>query len=219
MVIRILSSPATFAGVGYNTSKVEHDKAELLKAANFGALQGLSKVRAEDYRNYLMMVSSRNIRVKNPQFHAAISAAGKTSDKHELVTVAEKWLQGMGYGAQPYLLIFHKDTDNNHIHIVSSRVDANGRKINDSFEKVRAVQVLNRVMGVDELQMIEKAKAYRFSTVPQFKLLLEKQGFVFNENSIIRSGKKVADFKETELRFHESDKARATQLRAIFQKY
>ncbi|MFI5160474.1 MAG: relaxase/mobilization nuclease domain-containing protein [Sphingobacteriales bacterium] len=219
MIIRILKSSTTFEGVGYNTNKVDKDKAELLKVANLGVLQGLTKLRKEDYRNYLLMLASVSKRVKNSQLHAVLSDGGKTTDRQELVVLAEKWLQAMGYGAQPYLLVFHKDTNNNHLHIVSSRVDGNGKKINDSFDKVRAVQALNKIMGVDEKQMIEKAKAYRFSTVPQFKLLLERQGFIFKDNWIIRSGKRVAEFKESELKFSEPDKRRILQLRAILHKY
>lgn len=39
MIVKILSSSAGFAGVGYNEDKVEKGTAELLAAENFGMLQ------------------------------------------------------------------------------------------------------------------------------------------------------------------------------------
>jgi hypothetical protein len=219
MVIKILSSAATFYGVQYNADKVDEGKGELMNVANFGLLREFTNIRPEDYKHFLKMLSSLNSGVKKPQFHATISTEGKTHNKYELTLIAEKWLKEMGYGDQPYLIVFHNDTDNNHVHIVSCRIDYNGKKISDSFEYLRSIQAMNRIMGVDEKKMIEKAKDYHFTTAAQFKLLLEQQGFVFKDNRIIRSGRKVADFKESELRFTEPDKARAQQLRAIFQKY
>src|SRR5690606_29651000 len=121
MIVRILKKSETFKGVRYNTSKVEKNKGELMKVQNFGALQALNLLRPQDYRNYLEAISARNSRIKYPQFHVVISAKGRSHSKEELTITAEQWLKGMGYGEQPYLLIFHKDTSNNHIHIVSTR--------------------------------------------------------------------------------------------------
>jgi hypothetical protein len=52
MIVKILSSSATFNGVSYNTNKVDRNKGELMKVANFGPLQGLSTLRPQDYINY-----------------------------------------------------------------------------------------------------------------------------------------------------------------------
>src|SRR3546814_18330094 len=87
---------------------------------------------------------------------------------------------GMGYGDQPYLLVFHTDTANNHLHIVSTRVGRDGKKIDDSFEKLRAYQVLNRLIGKDYGKQadrdIQQPLGYRFYTRAQFMLLLENRG-------------------------------------------
>jgi len=223
MVVKILSSSATFNGIKYNFEKLTKGLAELLVVKNFGPLQGLDKARQEDYKNYLQMLSARNTRIKQPQFHAVISTKGKDHTNKELATIGHKWLAEMGYGDQPYLVFFHKDTDDNHIHIVSTRIDRNGKKISSEFEHVRAVNAMNRTMGLDEKQQvfkdIEKARSYRFSTVAQFKMILENQGYVLKNNDVIKFGKKLAQIDYDKLMLKEPDQARARQLQAIFSKY
>ena len=112
------------------------------------------------------------MRVKAPQFHAVISAKGKSYDKSALTKIAEAWLKEMGYGEQPYLVVFHKDTDNNHVHLVSTRIDRNGKKISSAFEHLRAIRSINKILGIDH------ALQYQFSTRAQFLMILEKGGYL-----------------------------------------
>src|SRR5476649_2786039 len=149
MIVKILPAKPTFSGVNYNTNKVDRNKGELMKVANFGPLQGLGKLRPQDYVNYLKMVSAQNKNISKPQFHAVISAKGKSYDKHALTKIAVAWLKEMGYSSQPYLIVYHKDTDNNHVHMVSTRVDRDGIKIPSDFEHRRAVKNINKVLGYD----------------------------------------------------------------------
>lgn len=198
---------------------------------NFGALQGLSELRPEDYRNYLKMVSATNKAVKKPQFHAAISAEGRTFDKDQLTVIAVEWLSKMGYAEQPYLVVFHKDTDNNHVHIVSTRVDRKGKKINSGFENIRALQNLNLVLGIDEQQNAEKAianaKAYAFETKAQWMMILETQGYKIAEKDgrlqVIKFGKVQAQTDVTgvmeRLGKSPEDEQRRSQVSALFYKY
>jgi hypothetical protein len=219
MIVKILGNPSKgrspnekrpqgkpskgFPGVTYNTTKVEKGKGELLRVANFGALKGLSAARPQDYINYLQMLSAQNKRVEQPQFHVVFSSKGDLYNKQELSATAEKWLREMGYGDQPYLLIFHRDTANNHVHAVTSRIGRDGKKINSAFERVRAIQSLDRVLGY------EFALTYKFSTNAQFYLLLETQGFI---------GK---DFSEDKLQAridqYQPDKIRQGYLRQLFE--
>lgn len=231
MIVKILKKSAAFKAVRYNTGKIDKDRGELLLVRNFGALQGLENLRPQDYVNYLEAVSARSTRIKYPQFHVAISTKGRAHSKEELSDIAQKWMEGMGYAEQPYLLIFHKDTDNNHVHLVSTRVGRDGKKISDKYEKLRAYRVLNQIMGKDEKQTasadLKKTLSYHFSTRAQFMMILETQGYALalkdGTYAISKYGRELAsiDVAEVDERIaaREKDKSRIAQVRAIIEKY
>ena len=129
----------------------------------------------------------------------------------------------MYYGIQPYLLFFHPDTKNNHVHIVSTRIGYDGRKISSGFERMRSIAILNQIMKLDEGKTaekdLEKAKSYSFSNLAQFKLILERQGYTLKDNELIKFGKKLAVLDFEQIYFKEPNQARAYQLKAIFEKY
>ena len=131
-----------------------------------------------DYITYLQKHSEQNKRIKKPQFHVAISTKGKVKTFDELAEFGKKYMEEMGYGNNPYLMYKHTDTENNHIHIVSSRVDVNGSKISDNYERVRTQKIINEYYGIDLQKEIEsklnRIDRYNVSTIAQYKLLLEK---------------------------------------------
>ncbi|MGO3108115.1 relaxase/mobilization nuclease domain-containing protein [Sphingobacterium sp. JB170] len=231
MIVKILKKSATFKAVRYNTGKVEKDRGELLLVKNFGVLQGLEDLRPQDYINYLEAVSARSTRTKYPQFHVAISTKGRAHSKEELSDIAQQWMDGMGYGDQPYLLIYHKDTANNHLHVVSTRVGRDGKKISDRYEKLRAYRVLNQVMGEGEKQAVtghlQKALAYSFSTRAQFMMILEAKGYVLTLKdgayAISKDGRELASLEASKvderIKTREKDKGRVGQIRTIIERY
>ncbi|SDF27058.1 Relaxase/Mobilisation nuclease domain-containing protein [Mucilaginibacter pineti] len=231
MIVHIFDPGAKFTAVRYNTDKVDNGKGELMKVSGFGPLQIFNEVRPEDYRNYLELLSAGNKNVKLPQFHAVISAKGKEHDAYTLTEIATAWLDSMGYGRQPYLIVFHKDTSNHHVHMVTTRVDRAGKKIDSNFEHINAVRRLNKIIGLDEgetvKQDIAKALAYRFSTKAQFIMILESQGYVLKETAgrfeVIKFGHKLAEVpldKVTErIADYAPNKKQIQQLRAIITKY
>ena len=220
-----------FPAVAYNTGKMDRNKGELMKVANFGTLHGLGLLRPQDYKQYLKMVSATNKSVTKPQLHVAISAGGRSYDKHELTEIATQWLERMGYGKQPYLIIFHKDTSNNHIHIVSTRVDKQGKKIRDSYEQIKGQAQMNIVMGLDEKHDaksdVANALAYQFATKAQFMMILESRGYTLKEQDskllVIKFGKRQTEVNissiDERLATYGPDDKRKVQLKALFHKY
>ena len=235
MIATILKSSSTFSAVRYNERKVEHGVAELVAIRNFGYLENAPEMRGiTSLRNYLMDYSDRNDRTRNTQFHAAISCKGNEYSKEELIGIAWKYLDKMGYNneGQPILMYFHHDTDNNHLHIVTSRISPDGKKIPDSMENIRSLKAIEEVMNMDvkyqNSEMVTRAKSYHFESVSQFMAIFETSGyeaFIQDGDICIKRGGQVQDkiaVKDIEKlcrKNGEAEKKRIRQLRAILQKY
>jgi hypothetical protein len=231
MIVKFLKPSTSFKGISYNFAKMLLDKGELMQVKNFHALQGLLHPRAEDYLHYLEALTKQSKRIVYPQMHVTLSTSGRTHSKEELTNIAEQWLQGMGYGEQPYLIVFHKDTQNNHVHLVSTRIGRDGKKINDSYEHVNGYKVLDRVMGVNSAEQVRQdmaqALAYRFSSRAQFMMLLEQKGYRLrlknDQYEVYKFDTKQASVpvESIDQRISEYglDKARLIQLCAIIEKY
>ncbi len=114
MIVKLLSSASVdFHGVKYNDKKINSEKGELMKMNNFPTFLN-EESSLEEVRNYLKAISNIG-KIKNPQFHAVISTKFQEHSKEQLTAIAEDFMQEMGYKEQPYLIVFHKDTENNHV--------------------------------------------------------------------------------------------------------
>src|SRR5690606_38671394 len=137
----------------------------------------------------------------------------------------------MGYGSNPFLIVFHKDTANNHVHIVSSRIDKEGKKINDSFEKLRAQEAINEIKRLNPKheagKAFDKLKEFQFSTNAQGMMILENMGFKLREKNeqleMIKYGSVQGTIPMSEIhqkiQSYKLDKSRSNQLQAILDKY
>lgn len=235
MIATILKSSSTFSAVDYNERKVSKGTAELLEIKNFDLLEKTGNITPTTLRDYLVRYSSQNESIKNTQFHLAISCKKDEYSYEELIKIAHQYLSEMGYGdpGQPLLIYGHHDTGNNHIHIVTSRVNPQGRKIEHDNERRRSQAVINKIMGIKPKQeakrMIQQSLAYSFETLGQYQAILESSGYesyVENDKINVKKGGVVLDslsVKEIEKCFRkkrkeETDKRRK-QLKAIMLKY
>lgn len=232
MIVKIMAAAgSSFPGVNYNDTKIKKGKGELVMMKNFPSFIKTSS-KKEEIKNYLKAISNSNTNVKKPQFHAMISTKFQKHSKEELANIAENFMEGMGYGKQPYIAVFHNDTDHNHLHLVSTRVQKQtGKKINDSYEKLRSQKVLAHVMeklfGINQIERLEKLLTYKLSSLNQFELLLERNGFkaVKNKNNedqidIQANGIKQKSLSTQELKFDSKpNESRIKQLKAILLKY
>ena len=141
MIAKIGRTANLYGALAYNQLKVENEKGEIL----FGnkiieTASGLYSVAqlAQSFAPYL--IANRN--TEKHTLHISLNPDPKdeiSDDRYR--EMAEAYMQEMGYGQQPYVVFKHTDIDRSHIHIVSVCVDEEGKKIADSFEKMRSMNV------------------------------------------------------------------------------
>jgi hypothetical protein len=138
----------------------------------------------------------------------------------------------LGYGKQPFIVAFHNDTENNHIHIVTTRVDKQtGKKINDSYEKLKAqkalANTLEKLYGIKPEEVLNKLLNYKMSSLHQFETLLNRNGYKLGKNTndaksltILKNGVIQRTLSGDQIVYdNRKNERRTKQLKAIFSKY
>ena len=236
-----------FPGAAYNEKKVLAGVAELAGHANIDGnflhtlhtLHGVGIDCSKEVERYLQSQSQTygNTRSTQWQVHLALSCKGQEKNKEQLVGIAHAMMQEYGMGKQPYFIYFHHDTENNHVHILTTRVTAKGRLISDHCDYHRFNAALNRVVKEDQQNDIGRMFEYSFTTEGQ--LMNIARGFHYKtgeskENSgvlsfyhggveAIRVRRSDIDARIAELKTDKRDIARreetAKRLKAIIIKY
>ena len=240
MIVKKLGmvSGGGFPGAGYNERKVAEGvarlmamenvdaamrhKVELLHETGFDCAGEIEKYLKERSRTY------GNTKTTRFQFHIAASVKGQVMSADELTDFARKLMAEAGYGKQPYFVYYHLDTDNNHVHILSTRIQPNGFPIPDHQDYARLNAAANRILSADTNRDIQRMFSYGYLSEGQFANIIRSYGYKFErvENGYVlfRGGVKASTIPLSEIERHisqENDtrKERAKQLRAIIRKY
>ncbi|MFR9543693.1 MAG: conjugal transfer protein MobB, partial [Rikenellaceae bacterium] len=162
MVANIGSSSSLGGALGYNMRKVEKGEAKILGTNGISCPQGEEFSRIDIMRDFELHMPQR-YRTENPVFHVSLNPhPDDVLSDVELSAIAEEYMERMGYGSQPYIIYKHEDIDRHHIHVLSVRVDSEGRKINDKFERRRSKTITRDLEQKYGLRSAEKqTKAQR----------------------------------------------------------
>lgn len=73
-----------------------------------------------------------NRRTEKPVIHISLNPhPDDVLTDEQLAAIGQEYMEKMGYGNQPSIIYRHEDIGRPHIHIVSLRIDEQGKKIND----------------------------------------------------------------------------------------
>ncbi len=227
-----------FPGAGYNERKVAEGEARLMAMENVDAamrhkvelLHEAGLDCAREIEKYLKERSSTygNTKTTRFQFHITDSVKGQVMSADELTNFARQLMAEAGYGRQPYFVYYHHDTDNNHVHILSTRIQPNGFPIPDHHDYALLNAAANRILSSDINRDIQRIFSYDYMTEGQFANIIRSHGYKFERVDegyvLFRGGVKAATIQLSEIERHisqENDtrKERAKQLRAIIRKY
>lgn len=143
MVANIRTGATVGGAVRYNEEKVNRGQAEVLfwnrMLDPFDTAGRMSHERCmASFEPFLQA----NRRTTNTVFHVSLnpSPEDRLTDE-QLSEIAREYMERMGYGEQPYIVFKHQDIAREHLHIVSLRIDREGRKLPHDFEARRSVEI------------------------------------------------------------------------------
>lgn len=143
MVANIRTGATVGGAILYNEEKVNRGQAEVLfwnrMLDPFDTTGRMSHERCmASFEPFLQA----NRRTTNTVFHVSLnpSPEDRLTDE-QLSEIAREYMERMGYGEQPYIVFKHRDITREHLHIVSLRIDREGRKLPHDFEARRSVEI------------------------------------------------------------------------------
>ncbi|WP_233899282.1 conjugal transfer protein MobB [Tenacibaculum piscium] len=163
----------------YNYKKVEINRGNILlchKMIEPFTEQFTIPLLKSSFEPYLIA----NNRTEKPILHISLNPNPKDTVSDELFSeLAENYMQELGYGNQPFVVFKHTDTERAHIHIVSVCVDEYGKRISDSFERIRSMKIcrnLEKKFGLTSaIGTSEKQEILPLQKVDTKQLNLKKQ--------------------------------------------
>lgn len=175
MIIKLSSGTDLKGVLAYNQSKVEKGQASVIYSSQEDNLPIEFEMKS---------LIEKNSKVKNPIFSCSINPHPDESNvisDQVYSDIAREYMNGMGYGNQPYVVIKHQDTDRTHIHIVSVRIDENGKKIDSNYEKYKS----------NALRKVLQEKYKLLSENERTSLKQKRNNQSLNENDVLNRYREV----------------------------
>ncbi len=111
-----------------NEQKLGKGKAELIHAAHFA--RECDTLLSQDKIRRFEKLISLNQQTKVNSVHISLNFDPTDAlSKEKLVQIAGKYMQGIGFDKQPYLVYQHHDAGHPHLHIVTTNIKSDGSRI------------------------------------------------------------------------------------------
>ena len=133
MVAKISVGKSLYGALAYNGEKINEAKGRLL-TTNRIYNDGTGTVDIRKAMEGFLACMPEHTRVEKPVLHISLNPhPDDVLTDTELQDIAREYLEKLGYGNQPYLVVKHEDIDRHHLHIVTINVDEKGRRLNQDF--------------------------------------------------------------------------------------
>lgn len=141
MVAKISVGSSLYGAIAYNGEKINEAQGRLL-TTNRIYNDGSGTVDINKAMEGFLTFMPPQMKVEKPVVHISLNPHPEdVLTDAELQDIAREYLERMGFGNQPYLVFKHEDIDRHHLHIVTVRVDENGKCINDRNNYYRSKQI------------------------------------------------------------------------------
>ena len=128
MVARIRSGKSVKGAINYNETKVKQGKASLIGTINYP--KEPDQLKFHEKLNRLQLLTNLNTRAETNCLHVSLNFdPSEKLTTETLNKIAASYMEKIGFGNQPYLIYEHNDAAHQHIHIVSTNIQKDGKRI------------------------------------------------------------------------------------------
>ena len=144
MIAKISTSNSPRGALIYNCEKVEEGHAKILYSNKLWQKEGMAAANRLAWM--LEKKAAINQNTKNAFVHISLNHSPEDNlTDEQLSEIAHEYMQKLGYGEQPYIIFKHEDIDRHHLHIVTTNIDAQGKKIDDSNNFHKSKKITNEI--------------------------------------------------------------------------
>jgi hypothetical protein len=162
MIAKISTSDNPRGALNYNCEKVVEGHAKILCTNKIW--QKEDSAAANQLAQVLEKKAAINKNTKNAFVHISLNPSPEDNLTDEQLTeIAQEYMQKIDYGEQPYIIFKHEDIDRHHLHIVTTNIDAHGKKINDSnnfYKSKKATTEIERKFNLHPADMKKDLKIW-----------------------------------------------------------
>ena len=153
----------------YNENKVKEGVAACIGAENYplNAEEMSEKIKL----GFLLKQVKLNENVKRNSVHISLNFHPSEShfSKEKLLDIASVYMERIGFGKQPYLVYQHRDAGHPHLHLVTTNIQADGRRIDLHHLGIRksepARKEVEKMFGLVAAENHGRQQAYRLEPI------------------------------------------------------
>jgi hypothetical protein len=141
MIAKIGKGSNLYGAIMYNQQKVDKENGAVLLLNKIpDTVDG--RYSAAYFNQCFEPYLSANVKTEKTVRHISLNPdpSDKVSDE-QFMEMTQEYMHRMGYGNQPYIVFKHMDIDRTHIHIVSTCVGIDGKKIPDDYDHPRSMAI------------------------------------------------------------------------------
>ncbi|HEU5364000.1 MAG TPA: relaxase/mobilization nuclease domain-containing protein [Hanamia sp.] len=160
MVAKITVPKSIIRALNYNEQKIKERRAECIYANGF--LTGLHQLNFHDKLHRFENLIALNKRATTNTIHISLNfSPGEKLDTEKLCEIGAVYMNKIGFGEQPFLIYQHHDAGHPHIHIVSTNIQANGKRISlHNLGKIQSENARKEIELIYHLIKAEKQTKY-----------------------------------------------------------
>lgn len=133
MIAKIGKGENLWGALTYNQQKVDNENGTVLFTNKIPDLWD-HPYSVRFFHQYFEPYLIANNKTEKPVRHISLNPDPNDKVEDKIYReMAQQYMQEMGYGNQPYVVFKHTDIDRTHIHIVTTCVQIDGKKISDRY--------------------------------------------------------------------------------------